>query len=158
MPSKDNEPAPKPATSGSMKPPRPPVRTALGLDSGADEPKGPKRETVRINLPPKPTAAPTIRLPVSQVPTVKIKPRLYALIVSLAILVTSGLSVVGNLIESSMAYYTEGPARAGQMQRFQNYATIWFAVLVIASIASIIFGILAYRRRKPTGGPAISHH
>jgi hypothetical protein len=46
-------------------PPRPPIRTAVGLDSGGDEPdrpKPPKKETVRINLPPKPIAAPTIRI------------------------------------------------------------------------------------------------
>jgi hypothetical protein len=66
MQNEDDKPAPTPATSGSMKPPRPPIRTAVGLDSGGDEPdkpKKPKKETVRINLPPKPTAAPTIRLP-----------------------------------------------------------------------------------------------
>jgi hypothetical protein len=65
MQNEDDKPAPKPATSGSMKPPRPPIRTAVGLDSGGDEPdkpKRPKKDTIRINLPPKPTAAPTIRL------------------------------------------------------------------------------------------------
>ena len=54
----DREPKP----SGSRMPPRPPIRTAVGLDSGGDEPDKPKRqpkkETVRINLPPKPTASP----------------------------------------------------------------------------------------------------
>jgi hypothetical protein len=59
----DLKPEPKP--SGSRMPPRPPIRTAVGLDSGGDEPdrpKPPKKETVRINLPPKPIAAPTIRI------------------------------------------------------------------------------------------------
>lgn len=60
------KPEPKPASSGSMKPPRPPRGTATGTDFAGDEPKPnpqPKKETVRINLPPKPTAGPTIRLP-----------------------------------------------------------------------------------------------
>ena len=66
MQNEDDKPAPEPATSGSLRPPRPPIRTAVGLDSGGDEldpPMRPKKDTVRIHLPPKPTAAPAIRLP-----------------------------------------------------------------------------------------------
>jgi len=60
----DQKPEPKPA--GSMPPPRPPRRTAIGLGPDEDDDSGrirPKKETVRINLPPKPPAAPTIRSP-----------------------------------------------------------------------------------------------
>jgi len=57
----DDQPAPKPQQSGL--PPRPPrgPTIAAGL-SGGDEPHQPNRE-VRINLPPKPTTAPTVKLP-----------------------------------------------------------------------------------------------
>lgn len=54
----DQEQKPEPEPSGSRRPPRPPIRIAAGLDSGGDEPREPKRpkkETVRINLPPKPS-------------------------------------------------------------------------------------------------------
>jgi hypothetical protein len=66
MQNEDQQPAPKPATSGGMKPPRPPYGTVIATGFGDDEPKPnrqPRKETVRINLPPKPTAAPTIKLP-----------------------------------------------------------------------------------------------
>jgi len=59
----DQQPEPKP--SGSRMPPRPPIRTTVDLDFGGDEPDKPKRpgnHTVRINLPPKPTTAPTIHM------------------------------------------------------------------------------------------------
>jgi hypothetical protein len=53
-------------SSGNQPPPRPPKSTALasGPDDN-DDPRGknPKKETVRINLRPKPGAAPTIKLP-----------------------------------------------------------------------------------------------
>jgi hypothetical protein len=53
--------------SGNQPPPRPPKHTAIAAnpDDGGDDSRGkkPKKETVRINLPPKPGAAPTIKLP-----------------------------------------------------------------------------------------------
>ena len=58
----------KPPTrnSGNQPPPRPPKSTAIAFGPEDDDDarrKNPKKETVRINLPPKPSAAPTIRLP-----------------------------------------------------------------------------------------------
>jgi hypothetical protein len=49
----DQKPEPKP--SGSMKPPGPPIRTAIGVDSGGEEPDKPKKKAVTIHLTPKPT-------------------------------------------------------------------------------------------------------
>lgn len=63
---KSDDQKPEPKSAGFRMPPRPPIRVAVGLDSGGDEPdqpKRPKKDTVRIHLPPKPTAVPTIRLP-----------------------------------------------------------------------------------------------
>jgi hypothetical protein len=66
MQNEDQKPEPKPASSGSMKPPRPPRDTVIGTSFGDDEPgqpkpnRQPKKETVRINLPTKPTAPPKI--------------------------------------------------------------------------------------------------
>jgi hypothetical protein len=62
----DNQP-PKPKPQAGVPPPRPPRHTAVGL--AADDPDGgskrySKKEIVRINLPPKPSAALTIKLPV----------------------------------------------------------------------------------------------
>jgi hypothetical protein len=58
-PSEMNAPKPQPKPSGSIPPPRPPRRTAVALGPG-DEPHKitPKKETVRINLPPKPSQLP----------------------------------------------------------------------------------------------------
>jgi len=60
---KDSQPKTQPA--GDRPPPRPPHRTAVGLGPEDDDPERKKRkkEDVRINLPPKPSAAPTIKLP-----------------------------------------------------------------------------------------------
>jgi|SRR5436190_24075820 hypothetical protein len=57
---------PKPQPSGNQPPPRPPKHTAIAANpDDGDDSRGrkPKKETVRINLPPKPGAAPTIKLP-----------------------------------------------------------------------------------------------
>lgn len=63
---KDN-PQPKTQPSGNKPPPRPPTRTAIGMPPDDEGPEKNRRhirqETVRINLPPKPFAEPTIRLP-----------------------------------------------------------------------------------------------
>ena len=65
MSMKPDDQKPEPQPSGSRMPPRPPIRTAIGLDSGGEEPDKPKqqlkKETIRINLPPKPTTPPTIK-------------------------------------------------------------------------------------------------
>ncbi|NOS71478.1 MAG: hypothetical protein HOP33_16325 [Verrucomicrobia bacterium] len=62
----DEQPEPKPQPA--VPPPRPPrgPKTSLGFedDSEPDKNPGPKEETVQINLPPKPSATPTIKLPV----------------------------------------------------------------------------------------------
>jgi len=60
---KDSQPKTQPA--GDRPPPRPPHRTAVGLGPEDDDPekKKVKKVSVRINLPPKPSAAPTIKLP-----------------------------------------------------------------------------------------------
>jgi len=62
----NNDPKPPTQSSGDKPPPRPPKSTAAasGPDDN-DDPRGknPKKETVRINLRPKPGAAPTIKLP-----------------------------------------------------------------------------------------------
>jgi hypothetical protein len=60
----DSKPEPKPQPS--VPPPRPPRRTTTVVGSDdSDDPKWkrPKKETVRINLPPKPIAGPTIKFP-----------------------------------------------------------------------------------------------
>jgi len=63
----ENLPTPKPEPGSP--PPRPPRGPTIATGFSGDEepiPNGkvqPKQETVRINLTPKPTAAPTIRLP-----------------------------------------------------------------------------------------------
>src|SRR5215467_12962089 len=62
----DKDPKPSTQPSGNQPPPRPPKHTAIAAnpdDGGDDSQKKPKKETVRINLPPKPGAAPTIKLP-----------------------------------------------------------------------------------------------
>jgi hypothetical protein len=63
----NDDPKPRPQPSGNQPPPRPPKHTAIAAnpDDGGDDSHGkkPKKETVRINLPPKPGAAPTIKLP-----------------------------------------------------------------------------------------------
>jgi hypothetical protein len=62
----NRDPKPPTQTSGTQPPPRPPKNTAVasGPDDN-DDPRGknPKKETVRINLPTKPSGAPTIKLP-----------------------------------------------------------------------------------------------
>jgi hypothetical protein len=62
----NNDPKPPTQSSGNQPPPRPPKCPAVasGPDDN-DDPHGknPNKETVRINLPPKPGAAPTIKLP-----------------------------------------------------------------------------------------------
>jgi hypothetical protein len=62
----NRDPKPPTQTSGNQPPPRPPKNIAIasGPDDN-DDPRGknPKKEIVRINLPPKPGAAPTIKLP-----------------------------------------------------------------------------------------------
>ena len=60
---KDNQkPETKPA--GAMPPPRPPRRTAIGLGpDDEDDDSGKPKPDVRINLPPKPSAPPTIKVP-----------------------------------------------------------------------------------------------
>ena len=64
---KDNDSKPKTQPSGDQPPPpRPPKRTAFALgpeDDDGDQRKQPKKQTVRINLPPKPSAFPVIKLP-----------------------------------------------------------------------------------------------
>jgi hypothetical protein len=54
-------PGPEPKPGGGKRPPRPPRRTAVGfvLDGGG----GPKRETVRINLPPRAAGSRIVKLP-----------------------------------------------------------------------------------------------
>jgi len=62
----NNDPKPPTKSSGNQPPPRPPKSTAVASDpDDNDDPRGknPKKETVRIDLPPKPGAAPTIKLP-----------------------------------------------------------------------------------------------
>jgi hypothetical protein len=64
MQNKDPKPPTQP--SGNQPPPRPPKNTAIAFgpdDNDDPRRKNPKKETVRINLPPKPGAAPTIKLP-----------------------------------------------------------------------------------------------
>lgn len=58
----DDKQQPKAEPQASVPPPRPPRNTKVAASSDPDEPD-PKREFTRINLPAKPTAAPTIKLP-----------------------------------------------------------------------------------------------
>jgi hypothetical protein len=62
---KKNHQKPEPKTAGAMPPPRPPRRTAVGLgpDDDDDSGKDGKKKIAKINLPPKPSAAPTIEMP-----------------------------------------------------------------------------------------------
>jgi type II secretory pathway component PulF len=78
----------------------------------------------------------------------RIRPHLVALILSLVILLVSGLLAVDYSLASSMAYYGGLPARTQQMHSLQHYADIWGVVFVFAAVASIFFGVLAYRRRR----------
>ena len=62
----NKDPKPPTQSSGNQPPPPPPKNTAVasGPDDNDDSRgKNPNKETVRINLPPKPGAAPTIKLP-----------------------------------------------------------------------------------------------
>jgi hypothetical protein len=63
----NEDPNPPALPSENQPPPQPPKLTAITAnpdDDGDDSRrKKPKKETVRINLPPKPGAAPTIKLP-----------------------------------------------------------------------------------------------
>src|SRR6266700_523352 len=62
----NDDPKPPTKSSGYQPPPRPPKSTAVASgpdDDGDPRGKNPKKETVRINLRPKPGAAPTIKLP-----------------------------------------------------------------------------------------------
>lgn len=64
MQNKDSKPPTQ--NSGNKPPPRPPKSTAIAFGPDDDDDargKNSKKETVRINLPPKPSAAPTIKLP-----------------------------------------------------------------------------------------------
>src|SRR4029077_13041024 len=64
MQNKDSKPPTQ--NSGNQPPPRPPKSTAISFSPEDDDDargKNPKKETVRINLPPKPSAARTIKLP-----------------------------------------------------------------------------------------------
>jgi len=74
---------------------------------------------------------------------------LFALIASLVILLGSGGLAADFLFREAMAYYDNvEPARMKQMHSFQNYADICSVVFIIAAVASVIFGVLAYRRRR----------
>jgi len=62
----NNDPKPPTKFSGNQPPPRPPKNTAIASgpdDEGDPGGKNSKNKTVRINLLPKPGAAPTIKLP-----------------------------------------------------------------------------------------------
>jgi len=61
----EEERKPQTQSAGAVPPPRPPTRTAIGLapDDDDDSVRRQKKETVRINLRPKPVAIPTINLP-----------------------------------------------------------------------------------------------
>jgi hypothetical protein len=62
----NDDPKPQPQPSGNQPPPRPPKQTAVGANPDDDDdsrPKEPNKDAVRFNLPPKPSAAPTIKLP-----------------------------------------------------------------------------------------------
>jgi len=78
----------------------------------------------------------------------RLRPHHLALIASLVILLVSGGLMVDFLYRASMAYYDVEPARTQQMHRYQNYADICSVVFIIAAVASIIFGVLAFRRRR----------
>jgi hypothetical protein len=60
-----DEQKPKPQPQPSRPPPRPPrgPTVATGFGDDDDDAKKRRKETVRINLPPKPSAAPTIKFP-----------------------------------------------------------------------------------------------
>ena len=75
---KDNDSKPEPQSSGNRPPPRPPKHTALALGPDDDDAqrKQPKKDTVRINLPPKPSAVPTIKLPTLPPGQFPIEPKL----------------------------------------------------------------------------------
>jgi ABC-type Fe3+ transport system permease subunit len=78
----------------------------------------------------------------------RLRTQAVALIASLVILVVSGVFVVDYTLGSSMAYYAGEPSRTERMLRLQNFADIWLVVFIIAAVASIIFGVLVYRRRR----------
>ena len=78
----------------------------------------------------------------------RLRPHHLALIASLVILFVSGGLLADFLFRAAMAYYDLEPARTEQMHRFQSYADICSVAFVIAAIASIVFGILAFRRRR----------
>jgi hypothetical protein len=62
---KNNDKKPEPQPGGSMRPPRPPNKIAVGLCGEGDGfgKASPKKQVVRIVLPPKPATPPTIRPP-----------------------------------------------------------------------------------------------
>jgi len=61
----EDQPTPKPQPgSPPPRPPRGPTKAAGFAGDDDSDPKGrPNKETVRIDLPPKPSAAPTVKLP-----------------------------------------------------------------------------------------------
>jgi hypothetical protein len=75
---KKDDQTPEPDPSGVRPPPRPPKRTAIGLGGPDDEDDGNDNtgknrpnESVRINLPPKPLAVPTVKMPTITTPATK---------------------------------------------------------------------------------------
>jgi len=78
----------------------------------------------------------------------RFKPQAVALIASLVVVSASGGLMVDFILQSSMAYYGVEPARTEQMHRFQDYAVICLSIFVLATVASIIFGAIAFRRRQ----------
>ena len=78
----------------------------------------------------------------------RLRPHHLALVASLVILFVSGGLLADFLFRAAMAYYDVEPARTEQMHRFQSYADICSVAFVVAAVASIIFAILAFRRRK----------
>ena len=61
-----NDRRPQPQASGNQPPPRPPKLTAIAADPDDNDDsrhKKPNKDPLRINLPPKSSAVPTIKLP-----------------------------------------------------------------------------------------------
>jgi hypothetical protein len=81
---KDN-PQPQTQPSGNKPPPRPPTRTAIAMLPGDEDPeknrgRHARRENVRINLSPRPSAASIIQLPL--LPSEETQPSPFAVIKS----------------------------------------------------------------------------
>ena len=150
----DPEPKPErqPETQPSVPPPRPPGGkvTSLGAEDPDPGPGGRRRsETVRINLPPKPTAAPTVALSTSRYYVLPTKPGLSAKIWDFIL----GSLVVGMLPLFSFGLVVPMTDRArllagSESLVYRYLASAAFVVQLAVPLVTFYFALRWRQRRR----------